>query len=86
MDTSGAGVTYEVQNEIAQRREMLKVLPRDLQDDRERVERFLREAKILGRVDEGHAGLQGSMNCRDGRLDAYGIRQDDSYVNGPIHI
>ncbi len=50
LETSGTGLTYKVRNLLAQRPEVLKVLPKDLQQDRERVERFLREAKIHARL------------------------------------
>ena len=46
LDSSGTGITYKVRNQLADRLETLKVLSRDLQKDRERVQRFLREVKI----------------------------------------
>ena len=55
LETSGTGLTYNVRNLLAQRPEVLKVLPKDLQQDRERVERFLREAKIQARLQ--HANI-----------------------------
>ncbi len=41
---------YRVRNVLAQRLERLKTFPKELQDDRERVERFLREIKIHARL------------------------------------
>ena len=46
LSTSGRGVSYKVRNTLAQRFEVLKVLPKELREDHERVERFLREVKI----------------------------------------
>jgi serine/threonine-protein kinase len=50
VESGATGVTYRVRNSLADRLELLKVLPRDLQEDSERVERFLREAKIHARL------------------------------------
>ena len=50
VESGATGVTYRVRNTLADRQELLKVLPRDLQEDPERVERFLREAKIHARL------------------------------------
>jgi serine/threonine-protein kinase len=50
VESSTTGVTYRVRNTLADRQELLKVLSRDLQEDSERVERFLREAKIHARL------------------------------------
>src|SRR5712692_404138 len=41
---------YRVANVLAQRLERLKTFPKELQDDHERVERFLREIKIHARL------------------------------------
>lgn len=46
VDSSGPAMVYEVRNVVARRTEILKVLPTGLGEDRSRVERFLREAKI----------------------------------------
>ncbi|MBI3645876.1 MAG: serine/threonine protein kinase [Acidobacteriales bacterium] len=46
LDASQGGRAYKVKNVLAQRIERLKVFPKELQDDRERVDRFLREIKI----------------------------------------
>lgn len=50
LDSSKTGVAYKVRNVLAQRFELLKILPKSLQDDRERVERFLREIKVHARL------------------------------------
>lgn len=43
---SKTGVTYKVRNVFAQRFEVLKILPRSIQDDEEQNARFLREIKL----------------------------------------
>lgn len=48
LNTSGRGVTYKVRNTLTQRLEALKLLPEEMRDNRERVDRFLREVKIHG--------------------------------------
>ena len=50
LEMSKTSVLYKVRNVVAQRFELLKVLPKSLQDDRERVERFLREIKVHARI------------------------------------
>ena len=50
LDSSPTGVTYKVRNVLAQRYETLKVLPKTLQEDPEKLERFLREVKIQARI------------------------------------
>jgi len=52
--SAGSGVTYRVRNRIADRLEILKVLSREVQRDRERVERFMREVKIHARLTHPH--------------------------------
>jgi serine/threonine protein kinase len=44
------GRTYRVRNAVAERFELLRILPRALQEDREEVERFLREIKVHSRL------------------------------------
>lgn len=63
LDAAGSSMVYEVENEIAGRREVLKLLPRGFEQDRNRVDRFLREAKIHSRLShpniaEFYSGLQ----------------------------
>ena len=39
-------ISYRVRNTLAQRIEVLRILPRSIQDDQEQLERFLREIKV----------------------------------------
>ncbi|MBZ5575130.1 MAG: serine/threonine protein kinase [Acidobacteriia bacterium] len=50
LDTSSMDVAYKVRNHLSQRLEALKVLPANSSDDREGVERFLREIKVHARL------------------------------------
>ena len=50
IESSKEGVTYKVRNVLVDRLEVLRVLPKALQDDQEVVTRFLREAKIHARI------------------------------------
>ena len=50
LDTSESGVTYKVRNVLVRRLEALKVLPKELQEDQRRVDRFLREVNIRARL------------------------------------
>lgn len=63
LDSDGPAMIYEVENEVAGRREILKLLPRGFEEDRDRVDRFLREAKIHSRLShpniaEFYSGIQ----------------------------
>lgn len=63
LDAAGVAMVYEVENEIAGRREVLKLLPSGFERDRNRVDRFLREAKIHSRLShpniaEFYSGMQ----------------------------
>ena len=49
-ETEASGVTFKVRNVLAQRFEVLKILPKGLSDDQQRVDRFLRETKIRARL------------------------------------
>ena len=46
LGTSKTGVAYKVRNVFAQRFEVLKILPKSIQDDEEQNARFLREIKV----------------------------------------
>jgi len=46
LGTSKTGVAYKVRNVFAQRFEVLKLLPKSIQDDEEQNARFLREIKV----------------------------------------
>lgn len=50
LENSKEGVTYKVRNGILQRFELLRVLPKTLQDDHEAVTRFLREVQVHARM------------------------------------
>src|SRR6266849_1111144 len=50
LDSNKTGVAYKVRNLKFNRVEMLRILPRNVQDDQERVERFLREVKVHARL------------------------------------
>ena len=43
-------ILVKVRNVLAQRFEVLKILPKGLSDDQQRVDRFLRETKIRARL------------------------------------
>src|SRR6266446_4640841 len=49
-DNSRTGATYKVRNVLADRFEILRILPKELQQDREQVDRFLREIKVHARL------------------------------------
>jgi eukaryotic-like serine/threonine-protein kinase len=50
LDNARSGRRYKVRNAVAERFELLRILPRALQEDREEVERFLREIKVHSRL------------------------------------
>jgi serine/threonine-protein kinase len=50
LEASSEGVTYKVRNLLLQRLELLRVLPKTIQEDSERVTRFLREAQLHARI------------------------------------
>jgi serine/threonine protein kinase len=50
LDNVRSGRTYQVRNAAADRFELLRILPRALQEDREEVQRFLREIKVHSRL------------------------------------
>lgn len=89
LDTTGSTMVYEVENEVARRREILKLLPRGFDDDRKRVDRFLREAKIHSHlahpnIAEFYSGLQ-----LDGELvmtmeAVEGVTLEDRLSEGPV--
>ena len=49
-ENSRSGRTYKVRNTIADRFELLRILPKELQENREEVDRFLREIKVHARL------------------------------------
>ncbi len=50
VENSKDGVTYKVRNLLLQRFELLRVLPKALQDDEDAVTRFLREVQVHARM------------------------------------
>src|SRR5262245_41704216 len=50
LDNSRIGRAYKVRNVLAERIELLRVLPKELQLDREELDRFLREIKVHARL------------------------------------
>lgn len=50
LENSKEGVIYKVRNVLLQRFEILRVLPKTLQDDQDAVTRFLREAQVHARM------------------------------------
>src|SRR5262245_33159408 len=50
LESSKESVTYKVRNVLVDRLEVLRVLPKALQDDQDMVTRFLREAKVHARI------------------------------------
>src|SRR5438046_10490646 len=50
VDSSKTGIIYKVRNVKFGRVEMLRILPLNLQGDKEKVDRFLREVKVHARL------------------------------------
>lgn len=63
LGSSQAGVAYKVRNVFAQRFEILKVLPKSVQDDEQQVARFLREIKVHARL--VHPNIVTFYNARE---------------------
>src|SRR5579862_6938295 len=68
LGSSKTGVAYKVRNVFAQRFEVLKVLPKNIQDDDEQNARFLREIKVHAQL--LHPNIVTFYNARemDGQL------------------
>lgn len=63
LGTSNTGVAYKVRNVFAQRFEVLKILPKSIQDDEEQNARFLREIKVHAQL--LHPNIVTFYNARD---------------------
>jgi len=61
--SSKTGVAYKVKNVFAQRFEVLKLLPKSVQDDEQQVARFLREIKVHARL--VHPNIVTFYNARE---------------------
>src|ERR1700674_4985192 len=60
---SKIGVAYKVRNVFAQRFEILKILPKSVQEDEEQIARFLREIKVHARL--AHPNIVTFYNARE---------------------
>ncbi len=68
LETSKGSRTYKVRNLLAQRIEKLKVFPKEMQHDRERSERFLREIKIHASLSHPNIAAFYDASYLDGQL------------------
>jgi len=68
LKASEAGVSYKARNSVLERFETLKVLPVELQTDIDRVERFLREAKLHSRLEHPNIARFYDAKMMEGRL------------------
>lgn len=68
LKASEAGVSYKARNSVLERFETLKVLPVELQADIDRVERFLREAKLHSRLEHPNIARFYDAKMLEGRL------------------
>jgi serine/threonine protein kinase len=89
LETARGCRTYKVRNLLAQRLERLKTFPKELQDDLERVERFLREIKIHANLTHPNiasfynaAQIEGQLVMTTELLD--GVTVAEKLENGPL--
>jgi len=89
LNGSKAGLAYKVRNVFAQRFEILKILPKGMQDDEEQIARFLREIKVHARL--VHPNIVSFYNAReiDGQLVMTtefvpGLTIEERVASGPI--
>jgi serine/threonine protein kinase len=68
LDNWRIGCAYKVRNVLADRIELLRVLPKELQLDREEVDRFLREIKVHARLSHPNIVTFYSATEIDGEL------------------
>lgn len=89
--SQGPGVVYKVRNQLADRLETLKVLSRELQKDKERVQRFLREVKIHAHLSHPHIATFYNAFEIDGEIVmtaelVEGVSLEELLVDGPIPV
>jgi serine/threonine-protein kinase len=89
LDATVSGVTYKVRNQLDGRTEALKILPAELREDRERVERFLREANIHARLEHPNIAAFYSAMEIEGELImtmelVQGLTLEQRLMQGPI--
>jgi serine/threonine-protein kinase len=78
-----------VRNVLAQRFELLKILPKSLQDDRDRVERFVREIKLHARLVHPNIATFYNATQMDGQMVmttelVEGVTLSDRFELGPL--
>ncbi len=91
LDATVSGVTYKVRNQLDGRTEALKILPSELREDRERVERFLREANIHARLQHPNIAAFYSAMEIEGELImtmelVQGLTLEHRLMQGPIPL
>jgi len=91
LKSQGPGVVYKVRNQLADRLETLKVLSRELQKDKERVQRFLREVKIHAHLSHPHIATFYNAFEIDGEIVmtaelVEGVSLEELLVDGPIPV
>jgi len=91
LKSQGPGVVYKVRNQLADRLETLKVLSRELQKDKERVQRFLREVKIHAHLSHPHIATFYNAFEIDGEIVMTaelleGVSVEELLVDGPIPV
>jgi serine/threonine protein kinase len=91
LKSQGHGVVYKVRNQLADRLETLKALSRELQKDKERVQRFLREVKIHAHLSHPHIATFYNAFEIDGEIVmtaelVEGVSLEDLLADGPIPV
>ena len=68
LERSKSGVSYRVRNVLAQRFETMKLLPKSMQEDNEKVERFVREIKVHARLSHPNVVIFYNATVLEGQL------------------
>jgi serine/threonine-protein kinase len=68
VERSKSGVSYRVRNVLAQRFETMKLLPPSMQEDNEKMERFVREIKVHARLSHPNVVTFFNAAVVDGQL------------------